>query len=80
MNKIKLGDVLEVKRGMSLPGEYYATEGDYIRLTLGNFNYPSCGWKKNVLKDNLFFTGNVRDEYILKKGDFITPLTEQVRG
>lgn len=80
MNKIKLGDVLEVKRGMSLPGEYYATEGDYIRLTLGNFNYPSCGWKKNVLKDNLFFTGNVRDEYILKKGDIITPLTEQVRG
>jgi len=71
MNKIKLGDVLEVKRGMSLPGEYYATEGDYIRLTLGNFNYPSCGWKKNVLKDNLFFTGNVRDEYILKKGDII---------
>lgn len=50
MNKIKLGDVLEVKRGMSLPGEYYATEGDYIRLTLGNFNYPSCGWKKNVLR------------------------------
>ena len=80
MNKIKLGDVLEVKRGMSLPGEYYATEGDYIRLTLGNFNYPSCGWKKNVLKDNLFFTGNVRDEYIIKKGDIITPLTEQVRG
>ena len=34
MNKIKLGDVLEAKRGMSLPGEYYATEGDYIRLTL----------------------------------------------
>ncbi len=50
MNKIKLGDVLEVKRGMSLPGEYYATEGDYIRLTLGNFNYPSCGWKKECIK------------------------------
>ena len=80
MNKVKLGAVLDVKRGMSLSGEYYATEGKFIRLTLGNFNYPSCGWKENTSKDDLFFTGDVRDEFILKKGDIITPLTEQVRG
>ena len=78
--KIKIGDVLDIKRGMSLAGEYYATEGKYIRLTLGNFNYPECGWKDNITKENLYYSGPVRNEFLLKKGDIITPLTEQVRG
>ena len=78
--KIKLGDVLDVKRGMSLSGEFYATEGKYIRLTLGNFNYPECGWKENVSKDNLYYVGTIRNEFLMRKGDIITPLTEQVRG
>ena len=34
MNKVKLGDILDVKRGASIKGEFYATEGDMIRLTL----------------------------------------------
>ena len=41
IKKIKLGDVLDVKRGASLSGEYYSETGEKIRLTLGNFNYPS---------------------------------------
>ena len=80
MNKINLKDVLDVKRGMSLSGTDYATSGKYQRLTLGNFNYPQCGWKENTSKDNLFYTGTFRPEFLLKKGDIITPLTEQVRG
>lgn len=80
MQKIKLGDVINVKRGMSLSGEFYSNKGDFVRLTLGNFNYPACGWKNNTSKDNLYFTGEIRKEFILNKGDIITPLTEQVRG
>ncbi len=80
MKKIKLGDVLDVKRGASLSGEYYAEEGTLIRLTLGNFNYPNGGFKKNTSKADIFFTGPVKEEFILKKGDIITPLTEQVSG
>ncbi len=80
MRKIKLGDVLDVKRGASLSGEFYAEEGEKIRLTLGNFNYPSGGFKENGSKTNIYFTGNVKEEFILKKGDIITPLTEQVSG
>lgn len=80
MKKIKLGEVLDVKRGTSLSGKYYKTEGDYIRLTLGNFNYPSSGWKENKSKDNLYYDGSITPEYIMSKGDIITPLTEQVRG
>ena len=80
MRKIKLGDVLNIRRGAALSGEYYSDKGKLIRLTLGNFNYPSNGWKDNISKDNLYFTGRIRDDFILRKGDIITPLTEQVRG
>lgn len=80
MIKCKLGDLLEVKRGKSLSGEYYAKEGEKIRLTLGNFDYHNGGFKENTSKDNIFFTGEVEPKDILKKGDIITPLTEQVAG
>ncbi len=80
MQRIKLGDVLDVKRGASLSGEYYAEEGQYVRLTLGNFNYPGGGFKENTFKNDIYFVGPIKPEFILKKGDIITPLTEQVSG
>ena len=80
MDKIKLGDVLDFKRGMSVAGKFYSKEGRYVRLTLGNFAYPECGFKLNTSKDDLYYNGAIRKEFIMKKGDIITPLTEQVRG
>lgn len=80
MKKIKLKEIIEVTRGMSLQGKYYSNTGKYIRLTLGNFNYPNMGFKYNTSKEDIFFTGEVKPEYILKKDDIITPLTEQVKG
>jgi type I restriction enzyme S subunit len=47
---------------------------------LGNFDYQNGGFKKNTSKDNIYFTGDIKSEYILKKGDIITPLTEQTPG
>ena len=38
------------------------------------------GFKENTSKTDLYFTGTVRDEFILNKGDIITPLTEQSVG
>lgn len=80
MNKVKLGDVMDVKRGTSLSGDHYSTSGDLVRLTLGNFKYPDCGFKLNTAKKDIYFVGEVKPEYIMKKGDIITPLTEQVKG
>jgi type I restriction enzyme S subunit len=80
MKEIKLGEVLDVKRGTSLSGKFYENSGKYIRLTLGNFTYPECGWKDNTSKDDLYYSGDFKKEYLLKKDDIITPLTEQVRG
>ena len=80
MEKVLLGDVLDVQRGASLSGEFYSESGNRIRLTLGNFNYPSGGFKKNTSKKDIYFTGPINPKFILKKGDLITPLTEQVAG
>lgn len=60
MRKIKLRDVLDVRRGTSVAGKYYATEGDLIRLTLGHFNYSNGGFKDNTAKDNIYYSGKVK--------------------
>ncbi len=78
--KYKLGELLDVTRGASLLGEYYATEGEYIRLTCGNFDYNNNCFKENTSKDNLYYTGSIKPEFIMEKGDIITPLTEQAIG
>ena len=80
LKKYKLGELMDVKRGASLAGEHYATSGEYIRLTCGNFDYQNNTFKLNTSKDNLFYSGPVRAEFIMKKGDIITPLTEQAIG
>ncbi len=71
---------MEVTRGMSLCGDYYATEGNLMRLTLGNFDYRNNCFKDDKSKDNLYFSGDVKTEFILNEGDIITPLTEQAIG
>jgi len=78
--KYKLGEILDVTRGASLSGEYYATEGMYIRLTCGNFDYQNNCFKENKSKDNLFYVGDFKPEFLMEEGDIITPLTEQAIG
>ena len=76
MKKIRLKEVLEVKRGTSLSGRYYSETGEKIRLTLGNFDYPGGGFKKNTSKTDIFYTGGVKHQFILKKGDIILMCTD----
>ena len=80
LTRYKLGELIDVKRGASLSGEFYATSGEYIRLTCGNFDYHNNSFKPNTSKDNLYYTGNFRPEFLMEKGDIITPLTEQAIG
>lgn len=53
MKKYKLGDVIDVTRGTSLKGAFYATDGKYIRLTRGNFDYRNNCFKLNNSKGDL---------------------------
>ena len=80
LKKYKLGEILDVTRGASLSGEFYATEGKYIRLTCGNFDYQNNCFKENKSKDNLYYIGDFKPELLMEEGDIITPLTEQAIG
>ena len=80
MKKYRLGELIEVSRGASLSGEFFAKEGRYIRLTCGNFDYQNNCFKENTSKDNLYYIGEFKEEFLLKEGDIITPLTEQTIG
>ena len=80
MKKYKLGELIEVTRGTNLSGNYYATSGDYIRLTCGNFDYRNNCFKENSSKDNIYYIGEFKSDFLLNEGDIITPLTEQAIG
>ena len=80
LKKYKLGEILNVTRGTSLNGEFYATDGKYIRLTCGNFDYQNNCFKENTSKDNIFYQGEFKAEFLMDQGDIITPLTEQAIG
>lgn len=80
MKKYKLGEIIDVNRGTSLSGKYYSSEGEYVRLTLGNFDFNLNSFKENESKNDIYFTGKFDKKFLLNKNDIITPLTEQVKG
>ena len=80
LKKYKLGEILNVTRGASLSGKFYAAEGEYVRLTCGNFDYQNNCFKENKAKDNLYYIGDFKPDFLMKEGDIITPLTEQAIG
>ncbi len=80
LTKYKLGEILDVTRGASLSGKHYATEGKYVRLTCGNFDYTNNCFKENKSKDNLYYIGDFKSEFLMEEGDIVMPLTEQAIG
>ena len=80
LKEYRLGDLTEVTRGANLASDYYAKEGKYKRITLGNFNYKEGGFKDDTQKEDIYYTGKVDERFILRKGDILTPLTEQALG
>lgn len=73
LTKYKLGDILDVTRGASLSGEFYATKGEYIRLTCGNFDYQNNCFKENKSKDNLYYVGDFKPEFFNGRGRYYYP-------
>ena len=67
LKKYKIGDLVQVTRGASLGGEFYATQGNYVRLTCGNFDYRNNCFKENQSKDNIYYTGVSKRSFYLKR-------------
>ena len=77
--KHKLGDLLRITRGASLPGTGYADKGRYLRLTLANF-HEEGGFKEFKSTQGKYFVEPFDSRFLMHKGDLITPLTEQSPG
>ena len=80
LTRYKLSQLIEVSRGQSLAGEYYAEQGKFKRLTLANFDYQNGGFKEDSQKTDIYYTGAIKPQCLLNEGDIITPLTEQTPG
>ena len=78
-SKYKLGELLHVTRGASLPGTGYADEGRYLRLTLANF-HEEGRFKDFKSTQGKYFVEAFDNRFLMHKGDLITPLTEQSPG
>ena len=76
--EIKLGDAIHVKHGFAFKGQFFADSGTHVVLTPGNFNEDG-GFRLRPGKDR-FYSGDVPEEYILKKDDLIVAMTEQGPG
>lgn len=76
-NECTLNQLFSIKHGFAFDGKYFATEGDYILLTPGNFH--DAGGFKLKTKEK-FFTGDFDDQYLLPKDSLIVAMTEQAEG
>ncbi len=78
MKKCKLGDLFKIKQGFAFKKIKYVANSKYAIVTLGNIS-ESNNFKYN-LSDMRFYDDDFPKDVILKHGDLILPMTEQVEG
>jgi type I restriction enzyme, S subunit len=71
-------ELCEIKHGYAFDGKFFASEGDYVLLTPGNF-YESGGYRDRGEKQK-YFTGEISRDYVLNEGDLLVAMTEQAAG
>lgn len=76
--KVKLGDLFQIKHGWAFKGEYFSNEGELIIVTPGNF-FEKGGFRQLAGKEK-FYLGEFPNEFLLKKNDVIIAMTEQGPG
>ena len=76
--EVTLGEAIDVRHGFAFKGEYFAETGDLIILTPGNF-FDAGGFKPKSGKEK-YYLGPVPPDYLLRPGDVVVAMTEQVQG
>jgi type I restriction enzyme, S subunit len=77
-NKLKLGDLFQVKHGWAFKGEYFSNEGELIIVTPGNF-FEKGGFRQIIGKEK-YYLGEFSEEFLLKRDDVVIAMTEQGPG
>jgi type I restriction enzyme S subunit len=71
-------ELCDIKHGYAFEGEFFATEGDYVLLTPGNF-YEKGGYRDRGEKQK-YYNGEIPRDYVLNEGDMLVAMTEQASG
>lgn len=75
---VQLGDGIHVKHGFAFKGEYFASSGEHMVLTPGNF-LEKGGFRTREGKER-YYHSDFPEEYLLNEGDLIVAMTEQGEG
>ena len=73
-----LSALCEIKHGYAFEGEFFASSGDYVLLTPGNF-FEEGGYRDRGEKQK-YYTGEIPRDYVLSEGDLLVAMTEQAAG
>lgn len=76
--KVKLGELFQIKHGWAFKGEYFSNEGELIIVTPGNFN--EAGGFRQVAGKEKYYLGEFPNDFLLKKNDLVIAMTEQGEG
>ena len=78
MNRVKLGDILQIKHGYAFKSENYVDKSPYALVTLANIS--SSNNFQFTPEKTTYYGADFPDEFKLYEDDLIMPLTEQVVG
>lgn len=73
-----LSELCSIKHGFAFKSQFFTSEGDYVLLTPGNF-YEAGGYRDREEKQK-YYVGEIPNDFILRKGDFLIAMTEQAAG
>lgn len=73
-----LSSLCDIKHGFAFKSEFFASDGEYVLLTPGNF-YESGGYRDRGEKQK-YYCGEIPPGFILRQGDLLVAMTEQAAG
>ena len=76
--EMPLSELCDIKHGFAFKSEFFASDGDYVLLTPGNF-YESGGYRDRGEKQK-YYRGEIPHDYVLSEGDLLVAMTEQAAG
>lgn len=75
---VPLGELIQIQHGFAFDGKFFEPSGEFILMTPGHFN--ETGGFKDQGDKTKYFTGDIPEKYVLKKGDLVIAMTEQKPG
>jgi type I restriction enzyme, S subunit len=73
-----LAELIEIKHGFAFKSEFFASSGEFVLLTPGNY-YESGGYRDRGVKQR-YYCGEIPDGFVLEPGDLLMAMTEQAPG